>query len=664
MKPTRSRTGCATCRKRHQKCDESKPSCWNCRMRGVECGGYGIRLTDFVSQSGVDGRMVSKARRGTLTRHGSRLEKTQRDHRPTLAGESTVTCPVDLPPTQGTSNSTSVSSNCHSLQGESLLARSPVHGNADLDISQESTEIDVCDPQGFQAGTLRGHELLVLEAMLEPNVGWNLDIPRDQEDWAEVSCYPGNSVTTVLQNLDSSSQSIGKSLWFNDDSSFTSGMFGLVRMDEPTDTFSNEAISDLRSSSGNEQCPEKDSLAVDQMMHFSLKDPVLRAPPSDPFDQYLFSHYINTLSLRLYPVKPDQNPYRMVYGSLAVESKPLLSVILFASALHLSKLGQLPKFAVKPYRMAMRDSFRDALRTENEALGLGATVLLSIVFDVIGTGLDIWSSKIVGCRRLLEQSLSRSNRKPSPAMRCVVLQYNWTAAMGRVILRGSQSPAFLDEMKRIVPESSSFGPQPQDIEMAAYQSHWWNNLPDYRMHLLLQDATDLCLQVDQLKSTPEHVESLLQLMPRVSELISKIQNWQPDISAVAPEYIDSVQHFNCIWRQGILCFVYHDIYSLGSSHELIQACVEASLEPFRRLSWLQACLFPLFMVAVHARTDQARECFEHGLMDMHTSLAFQTPLSVVLILKNIWERLDSDLGGAARWRDIIKEMGMELNILL
>ena len=34
-------------------------------------------------------------------------------------------------------------------------------------------------------------------------------------------------------------------------------------------------------------------------------------------------------------------------------------------------------------------------------------------------------------------------------MRCVMLQYNWAAIMGRVILRGSQSPALLDEMKRI-----------------------------------------------------------------------------------------------------------------------------------------------------------------------------------------------------------------------
>ena len=91
---------------------------------------------------------------------------------------------------------------------------------------------------------------------------------------------------------------------------------------------------------------------------------------------------MNILALRLYPVKLDQNPYRVVYGNLATESQPLLKAILFASALHLSKLGQLPNFAIKPYRMAMRDSFRDALTRDDEFWALGATVLLSVIFDV------------------------------------------------------------------------------------------------------------------------------------------------------------------------------------------------------------------------------------------------------------------------------------------
>lgn len=42
---TRSRYGCATCRKRKKKCDEGRPQCGQCVSRGVQCGGYDMRLT-------------------------------------------------------------------------------------------------------------------------------------------------------------------------------------------------------------------------------------------------------------------------------------------------------------------------------------------------------------------------------------------------------------------------------------------------------------------------------------------------------------------------------------------------------------------------------------------------------------------------------------------
>lgn len=40
----RSLTGCNTCRARHSKCDEGRPSCQVCQRHGLICGGYGIRL--------------------------------------------------------------------------------------------------------------------------------------------------------------------------------------------------------------------------------------------------------------------------------------------------------------------------------------------------------------------------------------------------------------------------------------------------------------------------------------------------------------------------------------------------------------------------------------------------------------------------------------------
>ncbi|PYI07171.1 hypothetical protein BO78DRAFT_444405 [Aspergillus sclerotiicarbonarius CBS 121057] len=416
--------------------------------------------------------------------------------------------------------------------------------------------------------------------------------------------------------------------------------------------------------------PGEDNRVVEQdqglspQMAMFINELAPRTPPSDPFDQRLYSHYMDILALRLYPVKLDQNPYRVVYGTLATESRPLHKAILFASALHLSKLGQLPNFAIKPYRVAMRDSFRDALTREDESWALGATVLLSVIFDVIGTGLDSWSSKLIGCRRLLERALLKSSGQVHAGLRCVLLQYNWAVTMGRTLVKGILPAAVFEELKCIDGASSALDRVVEDIQMASHQSHWWDNLPDYRMHLFLREATEYSITVDRLKATPNSMDELLELMPHVTELINKIRNWQSDVSAVDPEYMNSIQHFNEIWRQGMLCYAYSDIYGLASSHCYIQSCVEASLEPFRKLTWFQACLFPVFMIAVHCQTDEARACFEAGLTRMHTSLAFQGPLSVTLTLKRVWEYLDNDETGKARWRDIITNLGMELNILL
>lgn len=91
---------------------------------------------------------------------------------------------------------------------------------------------------------------------------------------------------------------------------------------------------------------------------------------------------MTNLSLRLYPANTVENPYHVVYGSMAAQSDAMHKMILFASAQHLVQLGQLPKFAIQPYRSAMRQSFRDALQNQAESWVLGVTVLLSIVFDV------------------------------------------------------------------------------------------------------------------------------------------------------------------------------------------------------------------------------------------------------------------------------------------
>ncbi|KAJ4129602.1 hypothetical protein NW754_003884 [Fusarium falciforme] len=373
---------------------------------------------------------------------------------------------------------------------------------------------------------------------------------------------------------------------------------------------------------------------------------------------------MENLSMCLYPIRPDLNPYREIYGALAARSSPLRSTIMFASAFHLANLGRLPKFAIQPYRKAMREAFRKALAAETDIEGLAATALLSVVFDVIGTGLDAWSSKLVGCRRLLESAILRSNGTVGASLQCMVVQYNWAAVMSRTLLRDVKPKDVIDELSTVVRASDLQLADDERTQGAKSQSLWWHNLPDHTMHLMLREATDLASQIHHLKVTCSPVDDILQLMPQAGDLVEQLKSWDPDVSMVDLEFVDSVEHFNAIWQQGMLCFVYHEIYALRSEDMRIQTCVDAAIEPLKKLSWLQACLFPLFMLLVHAQTHEARSAAENALAKMHSSLAFQTPFSMLLSLKNIWEFSDSHGAGNSKWRDLVKNLSIELNILL
>ncbi|KPM33917.1 hypothetical protein AK830_g12656 [Neonectria ditissima] len=58
---TKTFSGCWTCRAKHVKCDETRPSCTRCQRSGVGCEGYGVRL----SWTSVRDPSNFKARRGS-----------------------------------------------------------------------------------------------------------------------------------------------------------------------------------------------------------------------------------------------------------------------------------------------------------------------------------------------------------------------------------------------------------------------------------------------------------------------------------------------------------------------------------------------------------------------------------------------------------------------
>lgn len=181
---------------------------------------------------------------------------------------------------------------------------------------------------------------------------------------------------------------------------------------------------------------------------------------------------------------------------------------------------------------------------------------------------------------------------------------------------------------------------------------------------MFREVTDLAAQVHQMKASLDSVDDTLKLMARAGELVRSLEKWTPDVSIVDQEHMDSVEHFNAIWQLGLLCFIHHEIYTLNSSDARIQKYVALAIEPLRKLSWLQACLFPLFMLAVHAQTSESRSAIEESLSVMHTSLAFQTPLTLLLSLKKVWSHTDTYGAAASRWRDLFRNTTREFNILL
>jgi hypothetical protein len=58
---TKSRNGCLTCRRRHVKCDETRPACRRCNSYGARCG-YQDRKCTSTTRSLLPAPLHSKAR--------------------------------------------------------------------------------------------------------------------------------------------------------------------------------------------------------------------------------------------------------------------------------------------------------------------------------------------------------------------------------------------------------------------------------------------------------------------------------------------------------------------------------------------------------------------------------------------------------------------------
>ncbi|KAM0425835.1 hypothetical protein ACHAPT_008773 [Fusarium lateritium] len=74
---TKSFSGCWTCRAKHVKCDEARPTCNRCQRSGIECEGYGVRLSWTSVRNPSTFRPRTATRRKAAQRATSRLLQTR-----------------------------------------------------------------------------------------------------------------------------------------------------------------------------------------------------------------------------------------------------------------------------------------------------------------------------------------------------------------------------------------------------------------------------------------------------------------------------------------------------------------------------------------------------------------------------------------------------------
>lgn len=180
------------------------------------------------------------------------------------------------------------------------------------------------------------------------------------------------------------------------------------------------------------------------------------------------------------------------------------------------------------------------------------------------------------------------------------------------------------------------------------------------MLILMRTATEFAQKVRQIPTQGDPIQTMQQMLPEISDLIISVRMWQPKASSAMKPYAKSVLDVGEIWRQGLLCYKYTDICALSPSNNRLSQCVVAAIPAIQRLTWMQCVLWPVFMIGLHANNQENWSTIESSLQKMNFAHHFKAPLSLINILRKVWNLQ----GSSIKWRDIVSECGLELNILL
>lgn len=295
-------SGCCTCRKRHQKCDETKPACWNCRLRGVECGGYGIKLTEFTAHSGRDGQMVSKMVSGSSSKNPSGLRQRQRewererettprtaDRKRKSPPRAAQTLRIEPGETSGSSPIQFV----HVRPSEPASRSAPVTNHT---ASPELTSAQQCPSPGKDVATSPRAsrpstastitELMHIFSPVENSDGGDADYTGGDgldEAWAE-NVDPGQHDALPI------SQALAASPWAQFDAYFALPPLEIGSNSEQFGVAPSSSAPAIVEDNDEPETDEQQTMIILEEALANLNEPALCPQPNDPYDQYLFCH--------------------------------------------------------------------------------------------------------------------------------------------------------------------------------------------------------------------------------------------------------------------------------------------------------------------------------------------------------------------------------------
>ncbi|KAH7258440.1 fungal-specific transcription factor domain-containing protein [Fusarium solani] len=145
----RSRSGCATCKAKHTKCDETRPECLRCIRKGVKCGGYWKEFKwSFKHQPGEMDINIQTGPSPTPSRRGSSVRT---DKTPTTALPMTILDPAPGPSKQddlATEDASSIlgdaswtSSSCTDSETDLFAQTNPIVDTSDMTAMAPNVEM-------------------------------------------------------------------------------------------------------------------------------------------------------------------------------------------------------------------------------------------------------------------------------------------------------------------------------------------------------------------------------------------------------------------------------------------------------------------------------------------------------------------------------------------